>query len=179
MRLRHQRRRDVRTGDADATQALPGAGHEQERAGAPARASAATRFTDGFATAISIGISTTTPVRYGPRRPVPTKLDAYKAIIETRLAAYPELSAVRLLAEIRAAGLCRQLHAAESVRPSGAPDAAAGAGHPLRDAGGPPSAGRLRAILVSVGRALRACSSCSATRGCCGAGFIRARTCGR
>ena len=33
-----------------------------------------------------------------------TKLDAYKAVIETRLAAYPELSAVRLLAEIRAAG---------------------------------------------------------------------------
>jgi hypothetical protein len=46
----------------------------------------------------------TTPVRYGPRRPVHTKLDAYKAIIETRLAAYPELSAVRLLSEIRAAG---------------------------------------------------------------------------
>ena len=45
-----------------------------------------------------------TPVRYGPRRPVPTKLDAYKGIIESRLAAYPELSAVRLLAEIRAAG---------------------------------------------------------------------------
>lgn len=46
----------------------------------------------------------TAPLRYGPRRPVPTKLDAYKAIIETRLAAYPDLSAVRLLAEIRAAG---------------------------------------------------------------------------
>jgi len=46
----------------------------------------------------------TTPVRYGPRRPVATKLDAYKPIIETRLAAYPALSAVRLLAEIRAAG---------------------------------------------------------------------------
>ena len=44
------------------------------------------------------------PVRYGPRRPVPTKLDAYRPIIETRLAAYPALSAVRLLAEIRAAG---------------------------------------------------------------------------
>jgi transposase len=44
------------------------------------------------------------PVQYGPRRPVPTKLDAYKPIIETRLAAYPELSAVRLLEEIRAAG---------------------------------------------------------------------------
>ena len=46
----------------------------------------------------------TAPVRYGPRRPVPTKLDDYKAIIETRLAAYPALSAVRLLAEVRAAG---------------------------------------------------------------------------
>ena len=29
----------------------------------------------------------TTDVRYGPRRPVPTKLDAYKTIIDTRLAA--------------------------------------------------------------------------------------------
>ena len=43
-------------------------------------------------------------VRYGPRTPAPTKLDAYRPIIETRLAAYPELSAVRLLEEIRAAG---------------------------------------------------------------------------
>jgi len=43
-------------------------------------------------------------VRYGPRPAVPTKLDAYKAIIEARLAAYPQLSAVRLLDEIRAAG---------------------------------------------------------------------------
>ena len=45
-----------------------------------------------------------TPVQYWPRHAVPTKLDAYKAIVETRLAAYPQLSAVRLLAEIRAAG---------------------------------------------------------------------------
>jgi transposase len=44
------------------------------------------------------------PVQYGPRPPVPTKLDTYKPIIETRLAAYPELSAVRLLEEVRAAG---------------------------------------------------------------------------
>jgi len=44
------------------------------------------------------------PVRYGPRRAVATKLDAYKAIVETRLAAYPQLSAVRLFDEIRAAG---------------------------------------------------------------------------
>lgn len=44
------------------------------------------------------------PVRYGPRPPVPTKLDAYTGIIDARLAAYPQLSAVRLLEEIRAAG---------------------------------------------------------------------------
>ena len=43
-------------------------------------------------------------VRYGPRPPVATKLDAYKPIIEARLTAYPELSSVRLLEEIRAAG---------------------------------------------------------------------------
>jgi transposase len=43
-------------------------------------------------------------VRYGPRPPVATKLDAFKAIIDTRLATYPELSSVRLLDEIRAAG---------------------------------------------------------------------------
>jgi transposase len=44
------------------------------------------------------------PPRYGPRPPVPTKLDPFKAIIETRLKALPELSGVRLLEEIRAAG---------------------------------------------------------------------------
>ena len=48
------------------------------------------------------------PVRYGPRAPGPTKLDAFKPIIEARLAAYPELSAVRLLDEIRAAGYPRR-----------------------------------------------------------------------
>ncbi len=68
----------------------------------------------------------TTPVRYGPRRPVPAKLDAYKAIIETRLAAYPALSAVRLLAEIRAAGFTgsyTQLKAfVRQVRPAARPE---------------------------------------------------------
>jgi transposase len=44
------------------------------------------------------------PVQYGPRRPVPTKLDPYKAILQTRLTAFPALSAVRLFEEIRAAG---------------------------------------------------------------------------
>jgi transposase len=44
------------------------------------------------------------PVRYGPRPPVPTKLDAYRPIIETRLTKYPALSAVRLFAECQAGG---------------------------------------------------------------------------
>jgi transposase len=66
-------------------------------------------------------------VRYGPRPAVATKLDAYKAIIEARLAAYPELSAVRLLDEIRAAGYAggyTQLKAfVHRVRPTPAPEA--------------------------------------------------------
>jgi transposase len=43
-------------------------------------------------------------VRYGPRPPAPTKIDPYKGIILSRLAEYPELTAVRLFAEIQAAG---------------------------------------------------------------------------
>jgi transposase len=44
------------------------------------------------------------PPRYGPRPRVPRKLDPYKPIVDTRIAALPELSSVRLLEEIRAAG---------------------------------------------------------------------------
>lgn len=44
------------------------------------------------------------PVRYKRRPPVPTKLDPYKAIIVARLEEFPELTAVRLLQEIKAAG---------------------------------------------------------------------------
>ena len=44
------------------------------------------------------------PVQYGPRRPVPTKLDRYKPLIQERLRAFPKLSSVRLLEEIQAAG---------------------------------------------------------------------------
>jgi transposase len=65
-------------------------------------------------------------VRYGPRAPAATKLDAYKPIIEARLATYPELSAVRLLGEIRAAGYTggySQLKAfVRRVRPMPAPE---------------------------------------------------------
>lgn len=66
------------------------------------------------------------PVRYGPRPPAPTKLGPYKPIIETRLAAYPELSAVRLLDEIQAAGYAggySQLKAfVRQIRPTPMPE---------------------------------------------------------
>jgi transposase len=42
--------------------------------------------------------------RYTPRPPVVTKLDGFKPLIQERLDAYPELSAVRLFAEAKAAG---------------------------------------------------------------------------
>ena len=65
-------------------------------------------------------------VRYGPRPLVATKLDAYKPIIDARLTAYPELSSVRLLDEIRAAGYAggySQLKAyVRQVRPLPAPE---------------------------------------------------------
>ena len=68
----------------------------------------------------------TAPLHYGPRAAVPTKLDSFKDIITTRLAAYPELSAVRLLAEIRAAGYTggySQLKAfVRQVRPAPTPE---------------------------------------------------------
>jgi transposase len=44
------------------------------------------------------------PVRYGPRPALATKLDRFRPVIEARLSAFPELSSVRLLEEIRADG---------------------------------------------------------------------------
>lgn len=43
-------------------------------------------------------------VQYGPRPPVPTKLDPYRGIVLSRLDEYPDLTAVRLFEEIKAAG---------------------------------------------------------------------------
>ena len=43
-------------------------------------------------------------VRYGPRPQRASKLDPYKGIIDTRLAEYPKLGAVRLFNEVQAAG---------------------------------------------------------------------------
>lgn len=44
------------------------------------------------------------PVRYSPRKPVERKIDQYRGIIDDRLKEHPDLSAVRLLEEIRKAG---------------------------------------------------------------------------
>ena len=43
-------------------------------------------------------------VGYGPRCLMPSKLDPYKPLIDTRLKEYPKLTAVRLFKEVRAAG---------------------------------------------------------------------------
>ena len=42
--------------------------------------------------------------RYGPRPPRPSKLDPFKEYMKARIEAYPELSGVRLLSEVRALG---------------------------------------------------------------------------
>ncbi len=64
--------------------------------------------------------------RYGPRPPGPTHLDAYKPLIRERLATYPELTAVRLFAEVRAAGYAGSLTQLKvfvrQVRPRPAPE---------------------------------------------------------
>src|SRR4029079_7742102 len=52
-------------------------------------------------------------------------------------------------------GLRGQLHAGERLRAACSVAAAGGAGHSLRDACGPAGAGRFRALLVSLGRAVR------------------------
>lgn len=44
------------------------------------------------------------PVRYGPRKRVPRKIDRYRHIIDERLQADPGTPAVRLFEEIRRAG---------------------------------------------------------------------------
>jgi transposase len=66
-------------------------------------------------------------VRYGPRAPMPTKLDPYKATIKTRLDRFPELSAVRLFDEVKAAGYAggyTQLKEyVRAVRPAPEPEA--------------------------------------------------------
>ena len=96
------------------------------------------------------------PVRYGPRRRAPSKLDPYKAVIDDRLATYPKLSATRLYRELRESGYdgsCSQVKRyVRGVRPG----AEAGAGAAVRDAAGPSGSGGLCRLRAAVGQALRA-----------------------
>jgi transposase len=63
------------------------------------------------------------PVRKGG----PSKLEPYKAIIEARISAYPDLTSVRLLEEIRSAGYTGEISQVrafvQSVRPKSEPEA--------------------------------------------------------
>jgi len=43
-------------------------------------------------------------VQYGPRPPMPSKLDPWKATIDARLSEFPQLAAQRLFREVRDAG---------------------------------------------------------------------------
>lgn len=65
------------------------------------------------------------PVRARPRPAVPGKLDPYKPLIRARLEDYPELSAVRLFEEVRAAGYPgsynRVKHFRRQIRPQPTP----------------------------------------------------------
>lgn len=53
--------------------------------------------------ALNIPVLKDLQARYEPRPRKPAKLEAFKPLIQARLAEYPYLSGVRLLAEIRAA----------------------------------------------------------------------------
>jgi transposase len=67
-----------------------------------------------------------TAVQYTPRSAVPCKIDAFRPIIETRLAEFPKLTATRLFDEIRAAGYVGGYTQVKDyvrrVRPAPAPD---------------------------------------------------------
>src|SRR5262249_4844571 len=102
MRLKNERRRHVRTGDANATQALPEQGTSTSALAHQLRVSRDTIHRWIRSSDLTHDLDSE-PVRYGPRPSGPTKLDAYKPTIEARLAAYPQLSAVRLLGKIQAA----------------------------------------------------------------------------
>ena len=118
-------------GEPRAAQTLSRPGADDDRDGAGSWASAVGRSTAGSRSGeLDRDVE---DVRYGPRPPVPTKLDPYKAIIRDRLEAYPELSSVRLLEEIRAAGYDGGYTQLKEYVRNGAAPAARGAGDPVRD----------------------------------------------
>ena len=57
-------------------------------------------------------------VGYGPRCLMPSKLDPYKPLIDTRLKEYPKLTAVRLFKEVRAANTMDRRPSIDEVGPT-------------------------------------------------------------
>ena len=101
----------------------------------------------------------------------PTKLDAYHGIIGERLAAWPELSAVRLFEEVRAAGysggITQLRDYVAGVRPRPEPE-------PVIRFETPPGRSILRPSR-SRGANVMHCWSCSGTRASSGCSSIRGR----
>ena len=113
-------------------------------------------------------------VAYSARPPVPDKLDAYKGIIDTRLAEFPRLAAQRLFEEVRAAGYAggygRVRDYVREVRPREPTEAVVRYETPPGHQRGWTS-GRSRCPGIAGMR----CWGWWATRDCCGGGSMRAR----
>jgi len=90
----HQRRRHVPTGDTTAPQALSGARQDRKRPGAGIGRQPRDDHRWIRAGDVDRDLDEMT-VAYGPRRPVPTKLDPFEPILETRLTAFPDLAAMK------------------------------------------------------------------------------------
>lgn len=110
----------IQVGDTRASESLPGPGPLQDRR-CPAAGLDRRTISRWVATGQLDGELETGEVPRPVRKAGPSKLEPYKPLIEQRLATYPELSAVRLLEEIQAAGYTgriSQLRAfVQSVRP--------------------------------------------------------------
>ena len=94
--------------------------------------------------------------RYSPRPRRPHKLDAYKGIIDERLAEFPRLTAQRLFDQVRAAGYEGGYSRVRDQRPRGAAVRSGRADGALRDAAGAPGPGGLRHVHAAVGTPPRA-----------------------
>ena len=94
-------------------------------------------------------------VHYSARAPVATKLDRYRDILVSRLGEfYPDLTAVRLFEEIKAAGYAGGYTQVEEYVRKVRPSSARGARSPFRDATRPPGSGRLCRFSAALGQAV-------------------------